>query len=187
MWMFFGIAIARSVFGATSPASPGYGDGVKWGGICFAAYSAVTFVFAFALPSIAKALGRRWTHSLCLICGGIGLISVTVIHNQWWLIGPMVGVGIAWASTLAMPYAVLVGSLPPEKMGVYMGIFNFFIVGPEILTTAFLNRVVNLLAPRLPATMDLRLAVVVIGGCSLVFAALLMLRVEDASQGVATM
>ena len=179
MWLYFGIAIARSVFGASSPASPSYTDGIKWGGICFAVYSGVTFAFAFALPAIAKVLGRKGTHSLCLICGGVGLLSVAIIHSQWLLIGPMVGIGIAWASILAMPYAVLVGSLPPAKVGVYMGIFNLFIVIPEIIAGAFFNRLVNFLTPRLPVSMDVRLAVVFIGGCSLVVAALLMLRVED--------
>ena len=179
MWLFFGVAIARSVFGATSPQSPGYTDGIKWGGSCFAAYSVVTFIFAFALPSIAKALGRKGTHTLCLICGGLGLLSVAGIHTPWMLMIPMTGVGIAWASTLSMPYAVLVGSLPPAKVGVYMGIFNFFIVLPEIIAGALFNRVVNFLIPRLPVSIDVRLAVVMIGGCALILAALLMLRVDD--------
>jgi maltose/moltooligosaccharide transporter len=179
MWLFFGVAIARSVFGASSPASPTYTEGIKWGGICFAAYSVVTFIFASALPAIAKTLGRKATHSLCLLCGGIGLLSVFMIHTPWLLMFPMAGVGIAWASTLSMPYAVLVGSLPPTKVGVYMGIFNFFIVMPEIIAGALFNRVVNFLIPRLPASIDVRLAVVMIGGCAMILAALLMLRVED--------
>jgi maltose/moltooligosaccharide transporter len=102
-----------------------------------------------------------------------------MIHSPWMLMLPMAGVGIAWASTLSMPYAVLVGSLPPTKVGVYMGIFNFFIVMPEIIAGAFFNRVVNFLIPRLPASIDVRLAVVMIGGCAMILAALLMLRVED--------
>lgn len=179
MWLYFGVAIARSVFGATSPQSPAYTDGVKWGGICFAFYSGVTFVFAMILPRIADTLGRKRTHVLCLACGGIGLLSVAVIHHQWLLFGPMLGVGIAWASILSMPYAVLVGSLPPARFGVYMGIFNAFIVIPEIIAGAFFNRVVNFLIPRLPASIDVRLAVVMIGGGALLLAALLMLRVEE--------
>ena len=182
MWLFFGVAVARSVFGATSPQSPGYTEGVKWGGICFAVYSGVTFVFAMVLPKIADALGRRMTHVVCLACGGVGLLSVAIIHNQWMLFGPMLGVGIAWASILSMPYAVLVGSLPPARFGVYMGIFNAFIVIPEIIAGACFNRVVNLLIPRLPASMDVRLAVVMIGGGALLLAALLMLRVKEESQ-----
>jgi maltose/moltooligosaccharide transporter len=179
MWLFFGIAITRSVFGATSPLSPQYGDGIEWGGICFSIYSAVTFLCAFALPPIAKAFGRKTTHSLCLFCGGLGLLSVALIHNQWLLIMPMIGVGIAWASILSMPYAVLVGSLPAERIGVYMGIFNFFIVIPEIIAGACFNRVVDYLVPRLPSNVDVRLAVVMIGGVALIIAAGLMQRVTD--------
>jgi len=179
MWLFFGVAIARSVFGATSSQAPGYTEGVKWGGVCFAFYSAVTFVFAMVLPRIANALGRKATHCLCLACGGLGLLSVALIHDRWLLLGPMLGVGIAWASILSMPYAILVGSLPTDRYGVYMGIFNVFIVTPEIIAGAFFNRVVNFLIPRLPASIDVRLAVVMIGGAALLLAALLMLRVEE--------
>ena len=182
MWLYFGVAIARSVFGATSPQSPTYTDGVKWGGICFAVYSVVTFIFAMILPRIADSLGRKHTHVACLASGGIGLLSVGIIHTPWMLFGPMIGVGIAWASILSMPYAVLVGSLPPARFGVYMGIFNAFIVIPEIIAGACFNRVVNLLTPRLPASIDVRLAVVMIGGGALLLAALLMLRVEEQSQ-----
>ena len=179
MWLFFTVAIARSVFGATSAGSPAYDNGVKWGGICFAVYSAVTTSFSSVLIPMADRIGRKATHVICLLCGGVGLLSVSLIHNQWLLLGPMVGVGIAWASILSMPYAVLVGSLPPEKTGVYMGIFNFFIVTPEILVSAGLKPLVNYLELRLPASIDVRLAAVLLGGFSMVFAALLMLRVED--------
>jgi maltose/moltooligosaccharide transporter len=182
MWLFFGVAIARSVFGATGPASPSYTEGIKWGGVCFGIYSAVTFAFAFVLPAIARVLGKKATHTVCLSCGGIGLLSVAFIHSPWGLLWPMVGIGIAWASVLAMPYAILVGSLPPQKFGVYMGIFNFFIVIPEVIAGAFFNRVVNFLVPRLPASIDVRLAVVMIGGGALLLAALLMQRVKDVSE-----
>src|SRR5215470_7086420 len=182
MWLYFGVAIARSVFGATTPQSSGYSDGIKWGGVCFAAYSAVTFAFAFMLPAIAGKLGRRWTHTVCLICGGVGLLSVSVIHYKWMLIGPMIGVGVAWASTLSMPYAVLAASLPPAKTGVYMGIFNFFIVIPEIIAAAFFNRIVNALEATLPKSIDVRLAVVMIGGASMLVASLLMQRVIDPAE-----
>ncbi len=179
MWLFFNVAIARSVFGAVSANSPAYTDGIKWGGICFAVSNAVTFGFSFVLPTMANRFGRRVTHVACLLCGGIGLLSVSLLHNQWLLMGPMIGVGIAWASILSMPYAVLVGSLPPDKTGVYMGIFNFFIVTPEIIASAGLKPLVNYLEGRLPPSVDVRLAAVLVGGVSIIFAALLMLRVED--------
>ena len=108
-----------------------------------------------------------------------------MFHDKWFLIGPMVGVGIAWASILSMPYAVLASSLPPAKTGVYMGVFNFFIVIPEIIAAAFFNRIVNFLGPKLPKSVDVRLAVVLIGGMSLLLAALLMQRVSDPGEKLA--
>ncbi len=132
MWLYFPVAVARNVFGAPDETSPLYRAGVEWGGLCFAMYSAVCFVFSFALPRIAEALGRRHTHSLCLLAGALGLLSVGVIHDKNLLLLSMTGIGIAWASILSMPYAILAGSLPAGKTGVYMGIFNFFIVLPEI-------------------------------------------------------
>ncbi|HUJ22584.1 MAG TPA: MFS transporter [Bryobacteraceae bacterium] len=173
MWLYFPVAVAYHVFGATDTTSPHYTEGVAWGGVCFAAYSAVCFAFSFALPAMARALGRKLTHSLCLLAGACGLLSVTLIHNQYLLLLSMTGVGIAWASTLAMPYSILAGSLPANKMGVYMGIFNFFIVIPEILASLGLGWVMSHLLN------NNRLAAVVTGGAFLVLAALLMRRVHD--------
>ena len=173
MWLYFGVAIARSVFGATDVASPAYTAGIKWGGVCFGWYSLICFFFSFALPSIARKLGRKNTHSLCLLCGAAGLLSVGVINNQWLLLLSMTGVGIAWASTLAMPYAVLAGSLPPGKTGVYMGIFNFFIVIPEILASLFFGWIMSHLLN------NNRILAVVAGGVFMIIAALLMQRVLD--------
>jgi maltose/moltooligosaccharide transporter len=173
MWLYFPVAVARNVFAAPDTTSPLYSAGVEWGGICFGLYSAVCFVFAFFLPSIARAIGRKHTHSLCLVAGGIGLISVAFIHNKYVLLLTMVGVGIAWASTLSMPYSVLAGSLPKEKTGVYMGIFNFFIVTPEIIASLFFGWVMNHLLG------NNRLTAVVAGGCFMLIAALLMQGVLD--------
>jgi maltose/moltooligosaccharide transporter len=173
MWLYFPVAVARNVFGAPDTTSPLYAEGVEWGGICFAVYSAVCFAFSLVLPVIANKLGRKSTHSLCLLCGALGLISVAVIHDKYILLLTMVGVGIAWASTLAMPYAVLAGSLPPGKTGVYMGIFNFFIVIPEILASLFFGWVMNHLLG------NNRVAAVVAGGFFMAIAAALMQRVVD--------
>ena len=129
--------------------------------------------WSFALPPLANALGRKATHSLCLLCGAAGLMSVAVIHNKWLLLFSMVGVGIAWASTLAMPYVILAGSLPAEKTGIYMGIFNFFIVTPEIVASLGFGWVMaHLLGNN-------RLLAVVAGGVFFVVAAVLMQRVRD--------
>jgi maltose/moltooligosaccharide transporter len=173
MWLYFPVAVARNVFGAPDTTSPLYSAGVEWGGICFGLYSAVCFVFAFLLPGIAHAIGRKHTHSLCLIVGGIGLFSVASIHNKYVLLLTMVGVGIAWASTLAMPYSVLAGSLPKAKTGVYMGIFNFFIVTPEIIASLLFGWAMNHLLH------NNRLTAVVAGGFFMIVAALLMQRVCD--------
>ena len=173
MWLYFPVAVARNVFGAPDTTSPLYSAGVEWGGICFGLYSAVCFVFAFLLPGIAHAIGRKHTHSLCLIVGGIGLFSVAFIHNKYVLLLTMVGVGIAWASTLAMPYSVLAGSLPKAKTGVYMGIFNFFIVTPEIIASLLFGWAMNHLLH------NNRLTAVVAGGFFMIVAALLMQRVCD--------
>ncbi len=173
MWLYFPVAVARNVFGALSETEPVYTRGVEWAGICFAMYSAVCFVFSFYLPSMARALGRKATHTICLICGACGLSSVFFIHNPLLLLLSMTGVGIAWASILAMPYAILAGSLPAEKMGVYMGIFNFFIVIPEIVASALLGWVMS------HVLANNRLLAVVTGGLFLVIAAMLMQRVVD--------
>ncbi len=112
MWLYFPVAVARNVFGAAAPGSSTYQEGLEWAGVCFGMYSAVCFVFSFALPKLAQVLGRKHTHSLCLVCGALGLISVALIHDKNFLLLSMTGVGIAWASTLSMPYSVLAGSLP---------------------------------------------------------------------------
>ena len=173
MWLYFPVAVARNVFGAPDTASPLYRDGVEWGGICFGVYSTVCFAFSFVLPTIARKLGRKNTHSVCLLCGALGLMSVAVIHDKYVLLLTMVGVGIAWASTLSMPYAVLAGALPPNRTGVYMGIFNFFIVIPEILASLFFGWVMNHLLG------NNRIAAVVAGGFFMAIAAALMQRVMD--------
>ncbi|MDX2150986.1 MAG: MFS transporter [Bryobacteraceae bacterium] len=173
MWLYFPVAVARNVFGAPDTTSPLYAEGVAWGGVCFAMYSAVCFAFSFVLPDVARRLGRRATHSLCLTAGALGLLSVSVINNKYLLLLSMAGVGIAWASTLSMPYALLAGSLPPAKIGVFMGIFNFFIVLPEIAASLGFGWVMsNLLGNN-------RLLAVVAGGGFMLLAALLVQRVKE--------
>jgi maltose/moltooligosaccharide transporter len=135
MWLFFVPATARHVFGATDPQSPLYTQGIEWGGFAFSFYSITCFLVAFALPKLASSIGRKRTHALALVCGAAGLLSIWFIHDKYMLLFSMVGVGIAWASILSMPYAILSTALPPSRMGVYMGVFNFFIVIPEIVAS----------------------------------------------------
>jgi maltose/moltooligosaccharide transporter len=173
MWLYFPVAVARNVFGAADQNAPAYTRGVEWAGICFGMYSLVCFGFSFFLPMLAKAVGRKHAHSLCLLCGALGLLSVAVIHDKNLLLLSMTGVGIAWASTLSMPYSVLAGSLPPDRTGVYMGIFNFFIVLPEIIASLGFGWVMSHLLH------NNRLAAVISGGVFMALAALLMQRVVD--------
>jgi len=133
MWFYYSLSVAYNVFGASSDQDPLFGEGKDFAGLTLAFYSVVTFLFSFVLPSIADKLGRKLTHSLCLLCGAIGLISVSWVENKYMLYVSMTGVGIAWASILSMPYAMLSNVLPRNKVGIYMGIFNFFIVLPEII------------------------------------------------------
>ncbi len=173
MWLYFPVAVARNVFGAADQTAPSYTAGVEWAGICFGMYSAVCFIFSFFLPILAKRVGRKWTHSLCLGCGALGLLSVAFIHDKNYLLLSMTGVGIAWASTLSMPYSVLAASLPANRTGVYMGIFNFFIVLPEIIASLAFGWIMSHLLH------NNRVAAVVSGGVFMILAAVLMQRVDD--------
>ncbi len=186
MWLYFGVAVARNIFGGT-PGTPAYEQGIAWSGNCFAVYSAVCFAFSFALPAVAGRLGRKLTHGLCLLMGAIGLLSVAVISSKYPLLLSMVGVGVAWASILSLPYSILAGALPPEKTGTYMGIFNFFIVIPEILAALVFGKIMETLLTNESVLVQLlggdnRLTAVVIGGVSLaVAAALCSIVIEPAA------
>ncbi len=135
MWVFSTPAIAQHIYGTAvnDTSSELYQDAGNWVGVIFGVYNAVAAAFALFLPAIAKLTSRKTTHAISLIAGGIGLISIYFISNPYILIFSMIGVGIAWASILAMPYAILAGSIPAGKMGIYMGVFNFFIVAPQII------------------------------------------------------
>ncbi|MBA4072400.1 MAG: MFS transporter [Gemmatimonas sp.] len=179
MWLYFGPAVATNVFGAPDTRSPLYQQGIEWAGVCFGAYSAVCFVVAFLLPPLAHRTSRKFTHAACLLAGSAGLLSVSIITNPNWLLLSMVGVGIAWASTLSMPYAILAGSIPAAKTGVYMGIFNFFIVIPEIVASLGFGWVMNNLLD------NNRMAAIIAGGVFMALAALLMTRVKDRAEAAA--
>ncbi len=173
MWFFFSDATATYIFNAPSPDSDLYKQGSEWGGLMFAAYSVVTFLAAFLLEPLAKKISKVNTHFICLAIGGIGLLLMGVFTNKYQLIISMVGIGIAWASILSMPYAIFAKHLPPNKIGVYMGIFNFFIVIPEILATLFFGAIMkNFLDNN-------SLNAVMFGGVMLLIAAVLTLRVKE--------
>ncbi len=177
MWIYFSPAIAKHVFGAVKD-TPDYSDLVaqagQWTGVCFSVYNAVCFVFSFILLGLSSKFSAKAIHIACLIIGGLGLMSVATISQKDLLLLSMVGVGIGWASILSMPYAMLANCLPAEKMGFYMGVFNFFIVLPQITIALGLGEVLI----HFPAIDSLY--VVISGGASMILAAILTLRVQSA-------
>nr|WP_228035590.1 MFS transporter [Oculatella sp. LEGE 06141] len=175
MFLYFPPAVARDIFGAVFESSPIYAEGIEWAGLCIATYNAVCFAFSFVLPRLAQATSRKTAHTICLCSGAAGLLSLLLIHNRYVLFLSMLGVGIAWAGLLAMPYAILIGALPPDRSGIYLGIFNFFIVVPEILASLGLGWVME------HWLHDDRLLAVSMGGVFMLIAALLVHRVEDVS------
>lgn len=135
MWVFTTDSIATHIFDLpiTDRSSQRYREAQDWTGVIFGVYNFVSAIYALSLPKIARAIGRKKTHAISLIIGGLGLISMYFAPNKYFLIFSMVCVGVAWASILAMPYVILSSSIPAGKMGIYMGIFNFFITMPQIL------------------------------------------------------
>ena len=182
MWMFFGLMTSYHVFGAANERDPRFTDGQAWGGNAFAVYSIVCFAVAFLLPPLAKATSRKTVHVVALLCGAAGLMSTYFIQDKNVLLLSMVGVGVAWASILSMPYAILSGALPAARMGVYMGVFNFFIVIPEIVASFAFGPAIRALFgadnPRAP------LYVVMAGGLFLLVAALCVSLVRDTADRV---
>jgi maltose/moltooligosaccharide transporter len=181
MWMFFGLMTSYHVFGAKNEHDPRFADGQAWGGNAFAVYSIVCFIVAFLLPPLARATSRKMVHALALVCGAIGLLSVYIIHDKAILLLTMVGVGIAWASILAMPYAILSAAIPPMRMGVYMGIFNFFIVIPEIIASFAFGPVIRAVFG--PDNPNSPMFVVMAGGVFLLLAAVSVVLVKDPGGG----
>jgi maltose/moltooligosaccharide transporter len=173
MWIYTTAAVTSHIYGTTDTTSALYNEGANWVGVGFSAYNGVAAVVAFAIPPLAKWSSPKVAHVICLVCGALGLLSIYFIATPRYLLGSMVGVGIAWASILSMPYAILTGSLPPSKLGYYMGVFNFFIVIPQIVAAAVLGFIVK----RFFA--DEAIYALVVGGGSLLLAAALMLRVKD--------
>ncbi len=143
MWLYSTPAIAQNAYGTIDTTTKAYQDAGDWVGVMFTVYSGISAVAAFLLPLLAKKIGRKYTHMICLIIGGIGLFALVFIKSPNILLLPMIAVGIAWASTLTMPYAILAGALPPAKMGFYMGVFNFFIVIPQLVASFVMGFVIK--------------------------------------------
>ncbi|MDH3615484.1 MAG: MFS transporter [Gammaproteobacteria bacterium] len=143
MWIYGTAAVTSHHFGTTDVTSAAYNDGADWNGVLFAAYNGFAALAAISIPFLANRLGCRVTHLINLSLGGIGLMSFYFIKDPQMLIVPMIGVGIAWASILSLPYALLSSNLPSHKMGIYMGIFNFFIVIPQLVAASVLGLILR--------------------------------------------
>jgi maltose/moltooligosaccharide transporter len=173
MWIYATAAVTSHIYGTSDSSSLIYNEGANWVGVMFAVYNGFAAAIALLLPVLAKYTGRKVAHLIALVAGGLGLISIYFIEDPNLLIISMVGVGLAWASILAMPYAILTGSLPQNKLGVYMGIFNFFIVIPQILAASILGFFVkNIVGGE-------TIYALVLGGISMILAGFLTLLVND--------
>lgn len=173
MWIYTTAAVAGTHFGSTDPQSAAYNEGANWVGVLFGAYNGFAALAAVLIPPMVRAIGLRWSHLVNLWLGGAGLVSLMFIRDPHWLLLSMVGVGFAWASILSLPYALLSDSVPASKMGVYMGIFNFFIVIPQLVAASALGFALRAWLGGQP------MHVLVLGGCSLFVAGLCVLRVPS--------
>lgn len=176
MWIYTTQAVTGHIYGTSDTTSQAYNDGADWVTILFAVYNGVAALVAFLLPVMARRTSRKVTHLGALVLGGMGLISVYFITDPDWLLLSMVGVGVAWASILSVPYAMLAGALPPRKMGYYMGVFNFFIVIPQMVAATILGFIVNQFFDNQPVY------ALLVGGGAMILSGLLTLRVQDEAQ-----
>jgi maltose/moltooligosaccharide transporter len=176
MWIYTTKSVTGHVFGTYDATSKIYNDAADWVSIMFTVYNGVAAAVAFLLPVIAKKTSNKFTHMLALMAGGIGLISIYFLSDKVGLLLAMIGVGIAWASILSIPYAMLSGSLPANKMGYFMGVFNFFIVIPQIVAGTILGFLVNTFFNDEP------IFAIIIGGCSMILAGFLTLTVTTNSK-----
>ena len=177
MWIYTTAAVAQVHFGTTDPRSEAFNRGANWVGVLFAAYSGFAALAAVVIPWMVKRLGLRVSHLINLWAGGAGLLSFVVIRDPDWLLLSMVGVGFAWASIVSLPYALLSDSVPAAKMGLYMGVFNFFIVIPQLVAASLLGFLLRVLFGGAP------LYAMVLGGIALICAGLLVLRVAEPPSG----
>ncbi|MBL0013864.1 MAG: MFS transporter [Flavobacterium sp.] len=179
MWIYTTLAVTQHIYGTTDTTSEAYNTGANQVGEMFANYNLIAAIAAFLLPLLAKLTSRKFTHFIALTLGGLGLISIyfikepTVFTMEWL---PMIGVGIAWASILSIPYAMLSGALPSNKMGYYMGVFNFFIVIPQLVAASILGFLVSQFFNSEP------IYALFIGGASMITAGIISLTINDKSK-----
>ena len=176
MWIYTTPSVTHHIYGAKETTSALYNEGADWVGVLMAVYNGFAAVMAFILVWLAKITSRKTVHLISLVAGGIGLASFYLIKDPNLLLVSELGIGLAWASILAMPYAILAGSLPPEKMGVYMGIFNFFIVIPQITAASILGFFVR------DFFSGEAIYALVLGGASMIVAGITVMFVEDVDE-----
>ena len=177
MWIYTTAAVTQVHFGARDTVSAAYNDGANWVGVLFGAYNGFAALAATVIPLMVRAIGLRWSHLCNLWLGAAGLLSMLFIRDPYWLLLSMLGVGFAWASILSLPYALLSDSVPAAKMGVYMGIFNFFIVIPQLVAASALGFVLRVWLGGQP------IYALAIGGLSLIVAGVCVVRVPSAQGG----
>ena len=176
MWIYGTAAVTAHHYGATEAAGASYNDGADWVGVLFAAYNGFAALAAIAIPYVAGKFGCRVCHLINLSLGGLGLISFYFISDPKLLLVSMIGVGFAWASILSLPYALLSNNLPSHKMGVYMGIFNFFIVIPQLVAASLLGLLLR-------AFFDIQaIFALVVGGCMMIVAGAVTLLVDKSAE-----
>ncbi|WP_242451749.1 MFS transporter [Rhodanobacter sp. T12-5] len=173
MWIYTTSGVTQTIYGTTDVGSALYNEGANWVGVLFAAYNGFAAVAAVVIPLMVRRWGIRISHLINLCLGGAGLLSFLYIRDPQWLLASMVGVGFAWASILSLPYALLSDNLPAAKMGVYMGIFNFFIVIPQLLAASVLGLLLRLCFHNQP------IWALALGGVCLLIAGLFTLRVHE--------
>ncbi|WP_199553617.1 MFS transporter [Sandaracinobacteroides hominis] len=163
LWIYTTPIVTQYMYGTTDTASRAYNDGADWVGVLFAVYNGVAAAYAFAIPSIAARIGRARAHMYGLFAGALGFALFLVIRDPAWLILPMLFIGIAWASILTLPYAILSSALPQAKLGVFMGLFNIFIVLPQLLVSSVMGNVMKLAFPGHPIWLMAIAAAMLIG------------------------
>lgn len=150
VWIYTTPVVTTQAFGATDTTGSAYNEGADWVGVLFAFYNGVAAFAAFLLPVMAKRIGNVATHAFGLLCGAAGFVGLLLIRDPYMLFLPMVGMGIAWASVLSMPYVILTRVLPPRKFGIYIGIFNFFIVIPQLVVATLMGGIMRSFFPGEP-------------------------------------
>ncbi|WMS92208.1 MFS transporter [Pseudoalteromonas sp. HL-AS1] len=173
MWIYTTAAVTSFHYGSSDATSKAFNDGADWVGILFAAYNGFAAIAAMCIPFLVKKMGSKGAHCFNLLLGALGLASFMFIQDPKMLLIPMIGVGFAWASILSLPYAMLSNALPSNKMGVYMGIFNFFIVIPQLLAASILGLILRHVFSNQP------IYALLIGAASFVVAAVAVMRVKN--------